>query len=303
MGSRGLWVVAVSRMTLVSVGVAAFVAALLSEELTARAASGEDDDATTEEAPSPGPLVPVPSHASKVAGPREEEMVSVPGGTLTMGTSDPKAPPNERTLRVVTVAPFRMDRTEVTVGAYRRCVVRGQCERPPQTSALCTYDGGDEELPVNCIPWTAAARFCRGRGKRLPTEAEWEFAARGPNAFPYPWGFGASSCALAATLTKDVTATTCTGARPARVGNHGAGVHGLFDMAGNVEEWTADWYAEFPKGGVPPHSGASHVLKGGGWLSPPTAVRATARNWGSVLEAGPNVGFRCARTLRGAGAD
>jgi formylglycine-generating enzyme required for sulfatase activity len=67
------------------------------------------------------------------------------------------------------------------------------------------------------------------------------------------------------------------------------------DLSGNVEEWTDDWYVESLGTGSAPRSGAAHVLRGGGWLSPPSMSRTTSRNWGSALEAGPNVGFRCAR--------
>jgi formylglycine-generating enzyme required for sulfatase activity len=83
------------------------------------------------------------------------------------------------------------------------------------------------------------------------------------------------------------------------VGSHpaGASVFGLQDMSGNVEEWTADWYVESLGPGPAPRAGAAHVLRGGGWLSQPTMSRTTSRNWGSALEAGPNVGFRCAKNV------
>src|SRR5258708_6807070 len=82
-----------------------------------------------------------------------------------------------------------------------------------------------------------------------------------------------------------------------RVGSHanGASVFGVLDMSGNLEEWTEDWYVESLGAGPAPRAGAAHVLRGGGWLSPPVLSRTTSRNWGSALEAGPNVGFRCAR--------
>ncbi len=87
--------------------------------------------------------------------------------------------------------------------------------------------------------------------------------------------------------------------RPARVGSHpgGASVFGVMDMSGNVEEWTDDWYVESLGPGPAPRSGAAHLLRGGGWLSPPSMSRTTSRNWGSALEAGPNVGFRCAKDV------
>ena len=113
---------------------------------------------------------------------------------------------------------------------------------------------------------------------------------------------------MAVTLVHDATGRSCA-KRPSRVGTHplGGSPFGVMDLSGNVEEWTSDWYAESVPGlGVPglavgtgsaPSSGASHTLRGGGWLSAPSSSRTTSRNWGSVLEAGANVGFRCARDV------
>ncbi|WXB20275.1 formylglycine-generating enzyme family protein [Pendulispora albinea] len=214
-----------------------------------------------------------------------------------MGTADPLAPPNERPPHHETVAPFWIDKTEVTVEAYRACVNRHMCARPSSRSAQCTFDLDDPNLPISCVTWKDADTYCRAVGKRLPREAEWEFAARGNFSVRYPWGGGWTYCALAATLVRESSSRTCTGQRPARVGTHpsGSSTFGVLDLTGNVEEWTADWYAEHVAEGASPRSGASHVLRGGGWLSSPLASRATSRNWGSSMEAGPNVGFRCAK--------
>jgi formylglycine-generating enzyme required for sulfatase activity len=224
-------------------------------------------------------------------------MVRLPGGRFTSGTADPTSEPNERPPHAVVIAPFWLDRTEVTVGAYRACVEKHLCALPAKSSASCTYDLGEPDLPISCVHWRDADVYCRAIGKRLPREAEWEFGARGLSRSRYPWGGWSSGCGYAATLMTDATGRSCTKTRPAKVGTHplGGSPFGILDMTGNVEEWTADWYAEKTAEGAEPRAGASHVLRGGGWLSWPRLSRTTSRNWGSALEAGPNVGFRCAR--------
>jgi formylglycine-generating enzyme required for sulfatase activity len=228
---------------------------------------------------------------------QKDGMVFVAGGRFTMGTNDAKAAPNEKPAHEANVGAFWIDRTEVTVGAYRACVEAHKCEAPQKSAPTCTYDLGDDMLPVSCVRWQDADAFCRAENKRLPSEQEWELAARGGGAFKYPWGNAASSCLTAATLVHDGTGRSCTGRRPVRVGTYAVNVSpfGALDMAGNLEEWTASWYVEHPASGARPTSGASHVLRGGGWLSRPIDCRTTARNWGSVVEAGANVGFRCVR--------
>jgi serine/threonine-protein kinase len=236
--------------------------------------------------------------APHVVVPFQDGMLELPGGRFTMGSGDPHASPNERPPHAVTVQPFRIDKLEVSVGAYRACVDKHACARPQRTSASCTYDLGDPELPVSCVRWLDADTYCRSIGRRLPRETEWEFAARGTATMRYPWGH-ATNCAMAATLYNEITSRSCSGKAPAKVGTHphGASVFGVLDLTGNVEEWTADFYTESPAG-ASPRAGASHVLRGGGWLSTPFASRLTVRNWGSSVEAGPNVGFRCAKDIR-----
>jgi formylglycine-generating enzyme required for sulfatase activity len=257
----------------------------------------EDDDnpfATASASASPSAR---PTAAPRAVLPEEDGMLLLPGGRFTMGSADRSTPPNEHPSHAVTVAPFWIDRTEVTVAAYRVCVDRHSCPRPAKSSATCTYDLDDPLLPVSCVGWQEAQTYCVFAGKRLPREAEWEFAARGLHGGRYPWPGGGSSCAFATTLLREATGKTCTKGRPARVGSHpmGASVWGILDLSGNVEEWTADWYAETYAPSGSPRAGASHTLRGGGWLSPPSAARTTSRDWASSVEAGPNIGFRCAR--------
>ena len=293
---------------------------------TARpAAAGAEPGATTPTPAPPGAAVPAGPGATPPAGAPEGDgdegdhptpaaatkpppfqrqpavlkdgMLRIPGGRFMMGTSDKNAPPNERPARAVAVTPFWIDRTEVTVAAYRACVDRGACARPPRTSPNCTFDQGDPQLPVSCVPWASANAYCLAVNKRLPREVEWENAARGTTAIRYPWGgAGGHGCGAAAILAGETTNRSCSGKRPSKVGAHlgGASPYGVLDMSGNVEEWVADWYADTVSE-LSPRAGASHVLRGGGWLTVPSLARTTSRNWGSVREAGPNVGFRCAR--------
>src|SRR6185369_9957211 len=139
------------------------------------------------------------------------------------------------------------------------------CQRPARSSPMCTYDNGDPQLPVSCVPWTGAQAFCIAMNKRLPREVEWEVAARGTTPIRYPWGGGsAAGCGPAVTLIGDSSQRSCGKKGPTRVGSHAGNISpfGLYDMSGNVEEWVADWYGETVSD-LSPRAGASHVLRGG----------------------------------------
>jgi formylglycine-generating enzyme required for sulfatase activity len=217
---------------------------------------------------------PAKSAPFRITVPSRDGMLKLPGGHFVMGSANSRAPANERPARPTLVASFWIDRTEVTVDAYRSCVAADKCQRPALASATCTYDADDPDLPVSCVHWADAEAYCTFVGKRLPTEREWEYAARGSYAVPFPWGLGAGACTNAVTLVSEISAKSCV-RRPARVGSHpgGASPFGVQDMSGNVEEWTADWYVELLGPGPAPRAGAARVLRGGGWLSTPSQSR------------------------------
>lgn len=256
--------------------------------------------------PSPDPLQEVPS---KPLAPIkaadfptvEPPMILIPGGTFTMGSISKFAEPNETPIHAVTLSPYWMDRTEVTVGAYRTCMEEHRCSPlAPPPSKRCTFALGDDLLPINCVSFVEAEHFCLAHGKRLPTEAEWELAARGFVTRIYPWGQKLPTCKHAISRMGNLAADGC-GEGPAPVGKRAAGKSpfGLLDMAGNVEEWVSDFYDDRhvikehhdPQGAA---SSTAHVLRGGSWASPWRHLRVSFRSWGSSMEHGSTVGFRCA---------
>jgi formylglycine-generating enzyme required for sulfatase activity len=174
------------------------------------------------------------SHAAPAGAP--EGMLLVPGGTFVMG-SDVGGQEDEHPAHRVTLRSFFLDRTEVTNGAYAACISAGKCRAPDPSSAARVHFGPDakfrgSEQPVSSISWDDAAAFCAFVGKRLPTEAEFERAARGDDGRTYPWGNEPP------TPERAVFGASCT----ANVGTHpqGAGPFGHLDLAGNVWEWIAD---------------------------------------------------------------
>ena len=263
----------------------------------------DDGPATSASAPGPASGPDAPPEPAPLPTATQEGMVRVPGGTFRMGSTGRKAQPNETPVHAVTVSPFHMDVTEVTVGAYRACVTRGACVPPTITSSQCTWDKGDAELPMSCVSFVEAQVFCAAEQKRLPTEAEWELAARGTSERTYPWGDDVPDCEHAIAKKGDKTTDGC-GDGPKRVDpRRGRSPYGVADLAGNVEEWVADHYDDRyppaenravvdPRG---PAVGTARVLRGGGFLSPRASIRVSARSWASAAERGANVGFRCAR--------
>lgn len=220
-------------------------------------------------------------------------MVAVPAGPFTMGcdpASDPECEPEEQPMHEVMLSAFEIDETEVTQDQYLACVADGACAAPN-----CDYDCDQPTLPASCITWLDSQDYCAWAGKRLPTEAEWEKAARGEDGRKFPWGDDPPNCDLA-NRVDCVGGMTPVGVYPA-----GASPYGALDMAGNMVEmvadrWDDDYYAsspaEDPQG---PPEGYSYVGRGGGWRSTDKWLRNAERDKYEPEDQGLSLGFRCAR--------
>ncbi len=220
----------------------------------------------------------------------EAAMIAIPAGEFTMG-SDVE---DERPPHTVFVDGFEMDKLEVTNQEFERFVQETgyvtDAEKAGDTSWRY-YAEGKPQHPVVKVSWNDAVAYCGWAGKRLPTEAEWEKAARGTDARTYPWG-NQWDAAKANAKEAGHRGTTAVGSFPA-----GASPYGVLDMAGNVAEWTTDWFKAYPGGDFySPYFGEKYrVIRGGGWFSDQNLVRTTERSCSGVELANDDVGFRCAR--------
>lgn len=257
-------------------------------------------------------------------------MSCVPGGEFLVGSNQKDWARENPELSAfaehrVTLSTFLIDQFEVTTEQYQACVKSGSC-----TAARSNYPhmrgARQPQLKAN---WFQAAAYCSAAGKRLPTEAEFEAASRGPTGEVYPWGNEVANCQLA--IIADRTGRGCAGhsgegklPTPARfaktgntwnVGSRPAGRYGLFDMAGNAQEWVSDWFSPTlkacgeacagrnPRG---PCAGAMRcpgftrkLVKGGAWYWGPISARAAARRpYGPKNSPPHHFGFRCAKTVR-----
>jgi formylglycine-generating enzyme required for sulfatase activity len=234
------------------------------------------------------------------ATPAKDEMILIPAGSFLMG-ADPDAPFNpwygEYPQHEVNLSSFMISKTEVTNLMYRQCVYEDACESPIEVSSSTRDDyftnAQFNSYPVVNITWAQAENFCRWMGQRLPTEAEWEYAARGTSGNLFPWGNTPPNCSLA-------NYQGCNG-DTVPVGSYSSGVSpfGLFDMAGNVNEWVSDWmgegyYYDSPVDNPPgPDSGMDHIIRGGGWTDPMRELRSTSRGGMDPGKHDSSVGFRC----------
>jgi formylglycine-generating enzyme required for sulfatase activity len=249
--------------------------------------------------------------------------VSIPAGSYQRGSpwaepGEPDGPVHEVRLTQA----FSIDRFEVTNARYAACVAAGACSAPGSVRSATRdpYWGVPDfaRFPVIEVSWEDASAFCAWLGRRLPTEAEWELAARGDCTIvapagcgrederPYPWGSDAPTCILAnyadpidgSCILPDGD-TDLVGARPL-----GASPSGVEDLAGNVAEWVADWYSDAyyadacwpgctdPSG---PAAGVQRVIRGGAYADDATMIRVSIRSFGGPTERASSLGFRCAR--------
>jgi formylglycine-generating enzyme required for sulfatase activity len=204
-----------------------------------------------------------------------------------MGCDSSRA--SERPRHLVNVAAFAIDATEVTARDYAACVAAGAC-KPADEAATCNDARTKPAHPANCVDWNDAHAFCAWAGKRLPTEEEWEYAARGGDERAYPWG---DAAAAANVVNAFGSADGFEGTSPVASYDAGRSPFGVWDMAGNVWEWTdSAWSDDYAS----PREYELKVARGGGFgSSSPALLRATARAAHRVSFRDPHVGFRCAK--------
>jgi formylglycine-generating enzyme required for sulfatase activity len=240
----------------------------------------------------------------------DSEMVLIPGGVFDMGCNPNKddlcefVP--EENLHTVEVGPFYMDVYEVTTRRYRVCVEQGTCPVPTMGGLMHFDDPEADRFPINGVSWHNAVAFCTFEGKRLPTSAEWEFAARGTDGRIFPWGDEAPSCERNVMDRANAGYLGCGTGNSLNVGSipAGASPFGVMEMAGNGWEWVSDWYDETyyfespvsnPQG---PESGVLKITRGGDFLSRQGyEVRSSGRFPYYPGNTSPAIGFRCVKDV------
>jgi formylglycine-generating enzyme len=231
-------------------------------------------------------------------------MVVVPGGPFLMGSRHGQGRDDERPQRLLDIDTFAIDAMEVTNARYLAFVEATGHRRPPNPygDGVLTVSAGIEQLPVVQVTWHDAADYCQWAGKRLPTEAEWEKAARGADGRIYPWGNEPPSPERSNYEREwdDAKTLRTVGTTPG-----GRSPYGVHDMAGNAREWVQDWYApdsyksaadRNPQG---PDRGILKVIRGGSWHSPVADITTSARGRGGFALQTHGTGFRCARSADG----
>src|SRR5215208_5166586 len=262
---------------------------------------------------SEGTVAPETTPAPQVISSGEDEMVLISAGEFTMGRSakdeftscqersqdcQRSAFMDEEPVHHVVLDAFSIDKNEVMNTLYKACEDQGACTPPQESNSntQASYYGNPtfDEYPVIYVTWDQARTYCEWRGARLPTEAEWEKAARGTDARTYPWGEKIDE--TFANFNYSVGDTSAVGSY-----EDGKSPYGVYDMAGNVWEWVADWYSDTYYGRSPaenppgPASGGMRVLRGGSWGLVGLSVSTSYRYARDPAESGPDLGFRCAK--------
>jgi|GEM_PF-7066420 len=226
--------------------------------------------------------------------------ILIPGGTFVMGNKGGYA---DEKAHSVTLSSFALSRYETTVGQYGECVKAGRCT-PPAKAAGCFNIASEKNTlkPVNCVSWNQARQYCLWKQGDLPTEAQWEYAARTSKTYGYPWGNAAPDCTR--TVIFDGKKPGCSLNTPWAVGlkKKGNAKRGMADMVGNVSEWIRDWYS--PKAYLTksvtdpagPSGGTLRVIRGGGYKTPKAnrLLKAYSRDKRKPITTSPDLGFRCA---------
>ena len=241
------------------------------------------------------PEVTVQVASSKISPIDGMLMVEIPAGEFQMGKDDDLIG-DDSPRHTVYLDTYWIDQTDVTNAMYALCVRAGKCTFTIQHAPTAVHfdDPDYADHPVVYVTWYQAVDYCNWAGRRLPSEAEWEKAARGTDGRPFPWGKKPVNSTLA-NYNDTLGDTSSVGSYPA-----GASPYGLLDMAGNVRQWVADWfdalfYRNSPlQNPLGPGMGDKRVLRGGSFKDPANGVRVTTRFEHEPGSAGMNRGFRCA---------
>lgn len=233
----------------------------------------------------------------------EAGQVLIPAGKFTMGrtklTADDKTKMrpqillDDRPAHEVALSSFYLDTHEVTHEQYA-VFVKARKHRVPYHWLTGEVPAGLGKVPVYNVSWDDAKAYCEAQGKRLPTEAEWERAARGGlEAQDFPWGDKFDAKLLRSGVESG----------PGEAGKHPPNAFGLYDMAGSMSEWTADYferdyYAKSPtQDPTGPAEGTYRIIRGGAWSDAPKRVTVFFRNWVRPTQRQANIGFRCAKSV------
>lgn len=233
------------------------------------------------------------SNTNQVSEKDGMELIYIPAGEFIMGSNDEDtdAAEDEKPQHKVYLDAYWIDKTEVTNEMYNKCLDAGACTLPVLPSQEF-FDAPNQ--PVQGLAWTQAVDYCEWVERRLPTEAEWEKAARGTDGRLFPWG---NELLNEPTANYDFLFNQFTDVGSFELG---ASPYGVMDMAGNVWEWTSDWYSEDYYANSPyknptgPESGNIKVIRGGAWNTVVRAIRVTNRHW-AFPGRDDILGFRCAK--------